>query len=124
MTKHIRSALDKGLFGCEIFIDLQKAFDIVDIKILLKKLAYYGIRGVSNSWFESFITNRKQFVSINGSKPNICDVNVGVPQEWFTPLTHNNTQSTKMSQRGGLCVQAFDTKFYGRHSFKNSAISD
>ena len=41
-------ALDKGNIGCEVFVDLQKAFNTVDHQALLTKLDHYGIRGVSN----------------------------------------------------------------------------
>ena len=66
LTEMIREALDQGNFACGIFIDLQKAFDTVDHNILLKKLEYYGVRGLANDWFRSYLTNRQQFVSING----------------------------------------------------------
>ena len=51
MTEIIRQSIDKNKFVAGIFIDLQKAFDTVDHEILLQKLDYYGIRGVSNNWF-------------------------------------------------------------------------
>ena len=41
LTESIRQTLDEGSFGCGIFADLQKAFDIVDHKILLHKLEFY-----------------------------------------------------------------------------------
>ena len=73
----IRGALDDGNFACGIFIDLQKAFDTVDHHILLKKLEYYGIRGLANNWFRSYLTNRQQFVSINGfDSAKKCQVNL------------------------------------------------
>ena len=49
-----------------MFIDLKKAFDTVDYNILLSKLHYYGIRDLANNWFSSYLSSRKQFVSING----------------------------------------------------------
>ncbi len=80
LTEMIRFALDNSNFACGIFIDLQKAFDTVDHKILLKKLEYYGIRGLANKWFESYLSNRQQFVSINGFKSKNQTMKYGVPQ--------------------------------------------
>ena len=48
LTESIRQTLDESSFGCGIFVDLQKAFDTVDHKILLNKLEFYGICGVCN----------------------------------------------------------------------------
>ena len=50
ISQKIMDALDKGKYACGVFIDLQKAFDTVDHKILLKKLSYYGIRGNTLSY--------------------------------------------------------------------------
>ena len=80
LTDKIRHETDKGNYACGIFVDFQKAFDTVDHHILLKKLEYYGVRGIPNYWFASYLSNRKQFVSINGYKSNLADVKCGVPQ--------------------------------------------
>ena len=61
-------------------MDLQKAFDTVDYEILLSKLDYYGIHGKSNNWFNSYLSNRKQFLSINGYDSWFAEINCGVPQ--------------------------------------------
>ena len=60
ITEMVRDALDNSNFACGIFIDLQKAFDTVDHEILLKKLEYYGIKGLANKWFNSYLSNRQQ----------------------------------------------------------------
>ena len=73
LTDKIREQLDKGNFACGIFVDFQKAFDTVDHQILIQKLNYYGIRGIANNWFSSYLQNRTQFFSINGFD---SDVNV------------------------------------------------
>ena len=61
-------------------MDLQKAFDTVDHQILLAKLNHYGIRGVSNDWFKSYLSNRSQYVSINGYDSSLPAITCGVSQ--------------------------------------------
>ena len=66
--------------SCGVFIDLKKAFDTVNHEILLAKLETYGIRGVINSWFRLYLTDRKQNTEVNNvvseAKTTLC----GVPQ--------------------------------------------
>ena len=80
MTETIKKSIDNGKFGCGIFIDLKKAFDTVNHTILLKKLEHYGIRGIPLKWFESYLLNRKQYVSINGYSSEELILRHGVPQ--------------------------------------------
>ena len=80
ITEEIRRALDSGKFACGVFIDLEKAFDTVDHNIILKKLDLYGIRGIANSWFKSYLSNRVQYVSYSGARSNIENITSGVPQ--------------------------------------------
>ena len=80
LTETIRKSLDEGKFSCAVFLDLQKAFDSVDHKILLKKLENYGFRGVAKSWVESYLTGRRQFVSINNVCSEPMSIKHGVPQ--------------------------------------------
>ena len=63
-----------------IFIDLKKAFDTVDHNILLKKMDHYGVRGTENSWFTNYLSDREQFVTINGADSGIVKTLCGVPQ--------------------------------------------
>ena len=58
LTKNIREAPNKEYIGCGIFFDLQKAFGITDHVICLTKRNHYGICGVSNDWFKSYLSNR------------------------------------------------------------------
>jgi hypothetical protein len=74
------NALEKGQYTIGIFLDFSKAFDTVNHKILLEKLSYYGIRGVANKWVDSYLSNRKQFTTYNGSNSSISNVKCGVPQ--------------------------------------------
>ena len=76
----IQKAIEDGNFSCGIFLDLSKAFDTVNHQILLKNLEYYGIRGITNDWFKSYLYNRKQFVSSGNFKSDMLHVSCGVPQ--------------------------------------------
>jgi len=70
--------MDKGKSTCAVFLDLSKVFDTVDQKILLRKLMYYGLRGKQNSFFESYLTNRKQCTTINNHSSNFQTIECGV----------------------------------------------
>ena len=64
-----------------MFIDLAKAFDTVDQKILLRKMEIYGIDETTLKWFENFLTNRKQYIQISNIKnTDLKNVVCGVPQ--------------------------------------------
>ena len=80
ITEKIKESIVKKKYGCGIFIDLHKAFDTVNHEILLKKLDHYGIRGTSLNWFESYLSNRKQYVFHNGESSILKNITCGVPQ--------------------------------------------
>ena len=80
ITEKIRDALDKGEFSCGTFVDLQKAFDTVDHNILLKKLDHYGVRGIANNLFKSYLNNRYHSVQILNRKSRQMLLQHGVPQ--------------------------------------------
>ena len=80
LIETIKKYLDDGKIVCGVFIDLQKAFDTVNHEILLEKLKHYGIRSKQNDWFRSFLTNRKQYVSMEGFFSQTKIVKCGVLQ--------------------------------------------
>ena len=63
-----------------VILDLKKAFDMVDHKILIDKLFKYGIKGKERESFKSYISGRKQFCSVNGQRSNTKEVLCGIPQ--------------------------------------------
>lgn len=81
VINNICQGLDEGFKGVAgIFYDFSKAFDLVDHEILIQKLQYYGIRGRELEIFKSYLSKRKQFVELNGSKSFLGDVRDDVPQ--------------------------------------------
>ena len=74
------TALDNKTQIDAILLDFAKAFDKVPHKRLLSKLTSYGITGNTHNWITSFLSNRKQRVSLNGALSDITDVTSGVPQ--------------------------------------------
>jgi hypothetical protein len=73
-------ALNKKKFMLVIFCDLKKAFDTVDINILLKKLKKIGVNGNELRWGHSYLSNRSQFVYVNECISDLLNISVGVPQ--------------------------------------------
>ena len=69
-----------GNLAIGVFVDFQKAFDTVNHEILLRKLEHYGIRGTAKNWFSSYLSKRKQSVSIANETSDTRVVEHGVPQ--------------------------------------------
>ncbi len=72
--------IDKGLVTGVVFLDLCKAFDTVDLDILLAKLPSFGVEGVKHQWFRSYLTGRIQSVTVDGQLSDSLPVSIGVPQ--------------------------------------------
>ena len=79
-TDFIQQRLLKRHNVGSIFMDLSKAFDVMDHDILEKKLEHYGFRGSFLKFLMSFTRNRKYFVHVNGLNSVTKLVNIGVPQ--------------------------------------------
>jgi hypothetical protein len=72
--------MEKNFHTMGVFIDLSKAFDTINHEILLKKLNHYGISGLTNDWFHSYLSDRKQHVCVNNCISSTRTVLCGVPQ--------------------------------------------
>ena len=80
------NALDSKLIVGGIFFDLEKALGCLNHVILLSKLKYYGVNGITRSWFVSYLQNRYMRVQITDEESNQTSfsawkkITVGVPQ--------------------------------------------
>ena len=76
----IHKNMNNNKYTCGIFIDLKKAFDTVDHSILLSKLHFYGIRGIVNDWFRSYLFDRKQTTAVGNFVSDSHITQCGIPQ--------------------------------------------
>ena len=79
-VQHVESCIKNKQHVLGIFIDLSKAFDTIDHRKLTTKLNNYGIRGNALRLIESYLANRKQFVSVLDTQSDQLPVRFGVPQ--------------------------------------------
>ena len=114
MFDYLKGNTSKGLFTGLLLLDLQKAFDTVDHKILCRKLNAIGV--LSIDWFKSYLTNRKQFVHINNVSSDPGFVTCGVPQ--LGPLlflTYVNDMSISIDKDCKLILYADDSAIFFAH---------
>ena len=72
--------INDGKITCSIFLDLKKAFDSVDITILLIKLRHYGFRGPALNLLQSYLAGRKICTKVGCNISKLCKIEHGVPQ--------------------------------------------
>ena len=90
-TSKIVDAFENNEIACSIFLDFAKAFDTVNHNTLLGKLYNYGIRGMAQKWFRSYLFKRQQIVKINDNYSTPLEIMCGVPQgsvSTFVPDLH------------------------------------
>ena len=81
MHNDILRSIDNGEGVILVLLDLFAAFDTVNHELLLSRLStYYGLCGSVVNWFTSYLTNRTQFLDINGTFSTIRHLGVGMPQ--------------------------------------------
>ena len=80
LVDQIRNSFESKQYTLGVFVDLSKAFDTVNHKILVSKLENYGIKGKNLPWFISYLTNRIQFVKYNNLNTSFQKIVCGVPQ--------------------------------------------
>ena len=80
LSDFIRKQQDKGHFTGMVILDLQKAFDTVNHKILLDKQQAMGVGQIAVQWFKSYLSGREKLVSIADKCSDFRTVSCGVPQ--------------------------------------------
>ena len=80
LNNWVLESMDEGKVTGLLFIDISKAFDSLNHKVLLRKLEHLGLSERSLRWFRSYLTDRKQSVLINGELSEPHTITLGVPQ--------------------------------------------
>ena len=118
-TTYIFSNLESGFDVDCIFTDMTKAFDRVNINILISKFYSIGLRDPLLSWLYSYLFNRQQFVIVNGVKSRSIEVTSGVPQgSHLGPLLFSVyiNDVKKVINNSNLLLFADDLKLYNKIS--------
>ena len=87
-TQHATTFINgfkENVYTLSLFIDLRKAFDTVDHKILLKQLHKMGFECNILMWFESYLSHRTQYVSLNGKNSTKLPITQGMLQGGCSP---------------------------------------
>ncbi len=77
-ANHVSKALNEKEHTIAVFCDLRKAFDSCNHQILLSKLSRLGICGAALNWFANYLSDRSQFVCVNGVNSSMQTIRLGV----------------------------------------------
>ena len=80
IANKIVDSFEENSFLIGIFVDLSKAFDTINHDIMLTKLKHYGIRGLAQSWYNSYLSNRYQCTKYKNCMSESKKIVCGVPQ--------------------------------------------
>lgn len=77
---YVNTELDNKKIIVTVFVDLKKAFDVVDHDVLLSKFYFMGIRGTALTLLKTYLNDRRQYVLVDGVISDVKMSNYGVPQ--------------------------------------------
>jgi hypothetical protein len=85
VTDDVIAAADKGMGSILVLLDFSRAFDCLNPSLLLSKMAYYGVSEPSCKWFQSFLTDRRQYVELQTDEGGVVrskieNISRGTPQ--------------------------------------------
>ena len=111
-------AVDNGYEAVLVLLDFSAAFDLIDHDILLNRLEKrFGLCGIPLSWIMSYLTHRKQFVSVGNNTSNEESINRGVPQgsvlgPLLFSLYTSEIEDLFIAHSMDAMIYADDTQFY------------
>ena len=126
LRNDILTALDEDKISVLFLLDLSAAFDTIDHDILLSHLdSSFGIRSTDLSWFHSYLSERRQFVTVQDHKSPTTSLDFRVPQGsvllgpvlfilYTTPLSHLEKHSViheMFADDTQLCKSASPTDY-------------
>ena len=116
------SSFKRNQFTLGIFIDLSKASDTVDHKILISELKNYGVTGNNLKWFKSCLNNRKQFIAYNNKYTSFetitYRVSQGVILEPLLFLIYVNDLNQELNKLDPIMFADDTNLFYSHHQIK------
>ncbi len=124
-TNDIITCLVNKQYCAALFVDLSKAFDSVDHKILLQRLSCLGFSQMSLNWFNNYLTERMHCVSVENFTSREIQINKGVPQGsilapvLFSLYINDIDQEVKTAE---IHLYADDTIMYTVAKSMNQAI--
>ena len=123
----IVSCLESNSYLISVFIDFSKAFDCISHDILLQKMSKFGFYGSYLKWFESYLSNRQQYLQLNADVSDRISIKTGVPQgSILGPLLFNLYINDMSFACGGLKSIHFadDTTLYASGKNIDSLVSN
>ena len=112
LTGKILKEKDQNLNSAALFLDLSKAFDTLIHDVLLSKLERYGMRGICNDWFHSYLSERSLIAKVQTSDNQI------VKSEKFD-ITYGKAQG---SSSGPLLFILFSNDIHLPPTFSNIVL--
>ncbi len=90
-------ALDRKQHCASLFIDLSKAFDMVDHDGMRHRLVSIGLSDSAVAWFSNYLSDRTQCVKVDGCFSDILTVHKGVPQGSIFESESESESETSLS---------------------------
>ena len=109
--------MGNGKLNGVVFLDIRKAFDSIDHPILMQKMRFqFGITNTELEWFSSYLTNREQVCTVNGTTSLPKKITCGLPQGSILGpllfLLYFYNDLTDCLNKSTPCLYADDTQIF------------